>query len=58
MELRLGGAWQLIRSLRSAPARRKGALPLMRSVQPGEDWGWCYVDERFIEPAPRPARLS
>jgi uncharacterized UBP type Zn finger protein len=19
--------------------------PIMRSVEPGEDWGWCYVDE-------------
>ena len=19
--------------------------PIMRSVQPGEDWSWCYVDE-------------
>ena len=19
--------------------------PVMRSVQPGERWGWCYVDE-------------
>jgi Isopeptidase T len=26
--------------------------PIMRSYQPGEDWGWCYVDELFIEPAP------
>lgn len=26
---------------------------MMKSFQPGEDWGWCYVDERFFEPAPR-----
>lgn len=19
--------------------------PIIRSFQPGEDWGWCYVDE-------------
>jgi CPA1 family monovalent cation:H+ antiporter len=19
--------------------------PVMRSIEPGEDWGWCYVDE-------------
>ncbi|MEZ5101614.1 MAG: UBP-type zinc finger domain-containing protein [Thermoleophilia bacterium] len=19
--------------------------PIMRSVEPGEDWSWCYVDE-------------
>ena len=27
--------------------------PVMRSFEPGEDWGWCYVDELMIEPAPR-----
>jgi hypothetical protein len=28
--------------------------PLVRSLEPGEDWAWCYVDELFLEPAPRP----
>ncbi|NCT66459.1 MAG: UBP-type zinc finger domain-containing protein [Rhodanobacteraceae bacterium] len=28
--------------------------PLIRSFEPGEDWGWCYVDELMLEPAPRP----
>jgi uncharacterized UBP type Zn finger protein len=23
--------------------------PLMQSIQPGEDWIWCYVDEIVIE---------
>ena len=27
--------------------------PVMRSFEPGEDWGWCFVDELFLEPAPR-----
>lgn len=27
------------------------AHPLMRSVEPGEEWAWCYVDELFLEPA-------
>jgi hypothetical protein len=27
----------------------------MKSIEPGEDWGWCYVDELIIEPAPLPA---
>ena len=27
--------------------------PVMRSLEPGEDWGWCFVDELFLEPAPR-----
>ena len=26
--------------------------PLIQSYEPGEDWGWCYPDELFIEPAP------
>jgi uncharacterized UBP type Zn finger protein len=28
--------------------------PMVRSLEPGEDWGWCYVDEEMFEPAPRP----
>lgn len=27
--------------------------PVMRSFQPNDDWGWCFVDELFMEPAPR-----
>jgi hypothetical protein len=27
--------------------------PIIRSFEPDEDWGWCYVDEMFMEPAPR-----
>jgi uncharacterized UBP type Zn finger protein len=23
--------------------------PIIRSLEPGEEWGWCYVDELFIE---------
>ena len=26
--------------------------PIMQSMEPGEDWGWCYVDEIMVEPAP------
>ena len=26
--------------------------PVMRSFEPGEDWGWCFVDEVMFEPAP------
>src|SRR5207245_1975812 len=32
---------------------RQDRHPLMRSFEPGEDWGYCYVDDLFIEPAPR-----
>jgi len=28
--------------------------PIMRSFEPGEEWGWCYVDELMLEPAPAP----
>jgi len=30
--------------------------PVMRSFEPGEDWGFCYVENLSIEPAPRPLR--
>jgi uncharacterized UBP type Zn finger protein len=23
--------------------------PIIKSFEPGEDWGWCYVDELFFE---------
>ena len=23
--------------------------PIIKSFEPGEDWGWCYVDEMFFE---------
>jgi len=23
--------------------------PIMKSVQPGEQWGWCYVDEIYLQ---------
>ena len=23
--------------------------PIIESYEPGEEWGWCYVDERFVE---------
>ena len=22
--------------------------PVMSSLEPGEDWGWCYLDERTL----------
>ena len=24
------------------------AHPIIQSFEPGEDWGWCYVDEKFL----------
>lgn len=32
---------------------RQDAHPLARSVEPGEDWAWCYPDELFLLPAAR-----
>ena len=26
------------------------AHPIMRSIEPGEDWAWCFVDSLFLEP--------
>ena len=26
--------------------------PVMQSMEPSENWGWCYVDEIMVEPAP------
>jgi hypothetical protein len=32
--------------------------PIMQSFEPGEDWGWCYADDLFLEPAPVPQVLQ
>ena len=26
--------------------------PIIRSIEPGEHWGWCFVDEQFFESLP------
>lgn len=28
--------------------------PVLRSHEPGETWGWCYIDQRFFDPMPGP----
>jgi uncharacterized UBP type Zn finger protein len=28
--------------------------PIMRSFEPGEDWGYCYIDDMMFEPLPVP----
>ncbi|HUZ97065.1 MAG TPA: UBP-type zinc finger domain-containing protein [Edaphobacter sp.] len=58
--LKIGGQWVHLRMCMicghvaccdSSPNRHATAHfhatrhPIMRSVEPGEDWGWCYVDE-------------
>ena len=32
--------------------------PLIRSFEPGEDWGWCYIDEVFLNAREWPVRGS
>ncbi len=29
--------------------------PIIQSVEPGQKWGWCYLDEEFMEEPPAPA---
>ncbi|WP_290963226.1 UBP-type zinc finger domain-containing protein [Gracilimonas sp.] len=24
--------------------------PIIRSVEPGEEWRWCYIDELYMRP--------
>ena len=26
--------------------------PVMVSAEPGEHWGWCYLDEQTLTPSP------
>ncbi len=26
--------------------------PVIRSFEPGENWGWCYVDRLYVDPLP------
>ena len=28
---------------------KKSAHPLIKSIEPDEDWAWCYVDETYLE---------
>lgn len=32
---------------------RETGHPIVKSLERGEDWGWCYIDELFFEPFPR-----
>jgi hypothetical protein len=38
----------LLRQLAESPRQRSCAErqhPLVRSIEPGEEWSWCFVDE-------------
>jgi hypothetical protein len=26
--------------------------PIVRSIEPGEEWGWCHVDQLWFETLP------
>jgi uncharacterized UBP type Zn finger protein len=30
--------------------------PIVRSFEPGEEWGWCYIDRLWFEKLPHPRR--
>ena len=30
--------------------------PIIKSFEPGEDWGWCYVDRLFLDATGWPVR--
>ena len=62
--LRVGGTWMHLRLCMScghvgccdsSPNRHATAHfgrtqhPVVKSFEPGEEWGWCYVDEIFLE---------
>jgi hypothetical protein len=32
--------------------------PVMQSLEPGEDWGWCFVDQQELGPLPEIAFRS
>jgi uncharacterized UBP type Zn finger protein len=64
--LKIGGTWLHLRICRTcghvgccdqSPNRhaRKHAEatdhPIIQSIEPGEDWIWCFVDEVYLEPA-------
>jgi len=63
--LRIGGWWVHLRlcltcgkvgCCDSSPNRHASkhagdaGHPIIRSLEPGEDWMWCYIDEVVLEP--------
>jgi uncharacterized UBP type Zn finger protein len=61
--LKIGGRWVHLRMCRtcgqvgccdSSPNRhatahfRATGHPIVRSIEPGESWSWCYVDEEVV----------
>ena len=68
--LRIGGQWVHLRTCMScghvgccdnSPNRhatahnRETEHPIIRSAEPGEEWGYCYPDDLYMERLPAPA---
>ncbi len=64
--LKIGGTWLHLRICRTcghvgccdqSPNRHArthaeaSEHPIVQSIEPGEDWIWCFVDEVYLEPA-------
>ncbi len=64
--LKIGGTWLHLRICRTCGhvgccdqspnqhARKHAEAadhPIIQSIEPGEDWIWCFVDEVYLEPA-------
>jgi uncharacterized UBP type Zn finger protein len=62
--VRLGDAWMQLRVCMACgyvgccdSSKNKHAIahfratqhPIARSIEPGEQWGWCYIDELWFE---------
>jgi len=72
--LRIGGYWVHLRMCMScghvgccdnSPNKHatkhahRTTHPVIRSYEPGEDWGYCYPDDQFIEELPaRPGEAA
>ena len=39
------GCWDSSENRHATKHFRATGHPVMRSLEPGEDWGWCYIDE-------------
>jgi uncharacterized UBP type Zn finger protein len=63
--LKIGSGWVHLRMCRtcghvgccdSSPNRhatahfRESRHPIVRSLEPGESWSWCYLDEAVVNP--------
>lgn len=70
--LKIGGTWVHLRLCEScghvgccdnSPNRHAtkhfygSTHPIVKSFEPGEDWGYCYPDEMFYETLPEASKL-